>query len=113
MYMYFRGGYRSFHNGGRYMNKVYMVVGPLKYTKESFTLGDSHPSLLLMMLSNDTPKVHEGLTHLFTETDNCTQSTTESVVPYSTIDDRPHCTTMYMYLTEHFQFRPIFFLPCL
>jgi hypothetical protein len=39
------------------MKMVYMVVGPLKYTKalyESFTLGDSHPSLLLMMLSNDT-----------------------------------------------------------
>ena len=46
----------------------------------------------------DPPKVNERLTHLFTETDNCTQSTTEIVVPYSTIDDRPHCTTMYMYL---------------
>ena len=44
------------------------------------------------------PKVHEGLTHLFTETDNCTQSTTEIVVPHSTIDDRPHCTKMYMHL---------------
>ena len=43
-------------------------------------------------------KVHEGLTHLFTLTENFTQSTTEIVVPYSTIDDRPHCTTMYMYV---------------
>ena len=25
------------------------------------------------------------------------QSTTDIVVPYSIIDDKPHCTTMYMY----------------
>jgi hypothetical protein len=46
----------------------------------------------------ELPKVHEGLTPLFTEADNCTQSTTEIAVPYSTIDDRPHWTIMYMYL---------------
>jgi hypothetical protein len=40
-------------------------------------------------------KLHEGLTDLFTKTENFTQSTTEIVVPSSQIDDRPHCTTMY------------------
>ena len=41
------------------------------------------------------PKLHEGLAHLFTKTENFTQSTTEIVVPSSQIYDRPHCTTMY------------------
>ena len=38
------------------MSQLYMVAGPLKYTKalyESFTLGDSHHSLLLMLLFYD------------------------------------------------------------
>jgi hypothetical protein len=35
-----------------------------------------------------SPKLHEDLT----------QSTTEIVVLSSTVDDSPHCTTMYMYL---------------
>ena len=34
----------------------------------------------------EPPKVQEGL-----------QSTTEIVVPPTTIDDKSHCTTMYMY----------------
>jgi hypothetical protein len=46
-------------------------------------------------------KVHQGLTHWFTWAENCTQSTTEIVVPYSTIDDRPRCTTMYRYLCKN------------
>jgi hypothetical protein len=39
------------------MNPLYMVAGPLKYTKvlyESFTLGNSHHSLWLMLLFYDT-----------------------------------------------------------
>ena len=39
------------------MKQLYMVAGPLKYTKalyESFTLGDSHHSLWLMLLFYDT-----------------------------------------------------------
>ena len=43
----------------------------------------------------EPPKLHEGLTHLFTKTENFTRSTTEIVVLSSQIDDRPHCTTMY------------------
>ena len=38
------------------MNQLYMVAGPLKYTKalyESFTLGDSQHSVWLMLLSYD------------------------------------------------------------
>ena len=42
------------------MNQLYMVAGPLKYTKalyESFTLGDSHHSLWLMLLFYDTNRI--------------------------------------------------------
>ena len=46
----------------------------------------------------EPPKVNGGLTHWFTWTENCTQSTTEIVVQYSTIDDIPQCTTMHIYL---------------
>jgi len=38
------------------MNQLYLVVGPLKYTKasyESFTVGDSPHTLWLMLLSYD------------------------------------------------------------
>ena len=41
------------------------------------------------------PKLHEGLAHLFTKTENFTQSTTEIVVPSSHNDDRSHCMTIY------------------
>jgi hypothetical protein len=58
-------------------------------------------------------KLHERLTQWFTKTENFTQSTTEIVVPSSTIDDSPHCTTMYMYLrgeSRHFHKKSFFFL---
>jgi hypothetical protein len=38
------------------MNQLYLVVGPLKYTKasyESFTLGDSHHTIWLILLAYD------------------------------------------------------------
>jgi hypothetical protein len=44
----------------------------------------------------EAPKLHEGLTHLFTKTEHFTQSTTEIVVPSSQIDDRPHCTNIHV-----------------
>jgi hypothetical protein len=40
-----------------------------------------------------------GLTLL---SEHLAQSTAEIVVPYSIIDDKPHCTTMYMYPIEGF-----------
>ena len=70
----------------------------------------------------ESPKLHEGLTHLFTKTENVTKSTREIVAPSSQIDDIPHCTTMYkmyMYLrggSRHFHkgdpfyFRNYFFI---
>ena len=44
----------------------------------------------------ETPKLHEGLTHLFTKTEHFAQSTTEIVVPSSQFDDRPHCTNIHV-----------------